>query len=126
MPAARVQVVDAELPKPGESIGVIPLRAVREVEAGAEEVVAVARDLGHDLAEAERHDREVVAAQPQRRQADQDADERGQEPGRDEQEPDRDVDAGAFEPTPTRAEVDVRASANCSDANHAAVYAPIA
>ena len=48
-----------------------PERAVREVEA--EDVVAVADDLGDDLAEAERHDREVVATQSQRRQADQDA-----------------------------------------------------
>ena len=54
-----------------------PVRAVREVEARAEEVVAVPRDLRQDLAEAERHDREVVAAQAQRRQADQDPDERG-------------------------------------------------
>ena len=55
-----------------------PVRPVRQVEAGAEEVVAVARDLRQDLAEAERHDREVVAAQAQGREADQDPEERGQ------------------------------------------------
>ena len=61
----------------------------------AEEVVAVAGDLGHDLAEAERDDREVVAAQPQRREADDDADDGREDPGDGQDEPDRDVDARA-------------------------------
>jgi hypothetical protein len=43
---------------------------VREVEAV--QVVGVAHELRDDLTEAERDDREVVPAQPQGRQADQD------------------------------------------------------
>ena len=72
----QVEVLRAtQLPKPGPVDRRDPAGAVREVEA-SEEVVAVARDLRHDLAEAERHDREVVAAQAQRRQADEHADDR--------------------------------------------------
>ncbi len=60
----------------------------REVEhrRGAN-LVGIGRDVlraleqhAHDLAEPERHDREVVAAQPQRRQADDEAGERRDEP----------------------------------------------
>ena len=72
MEAAEAEAVDA----------VEPERAVREVEPG--EVVAVADELGDDLAEPERHDRQVVAAQAQGRGADQDAEERREE-RRDEQ-----------------------------------------
>ena len=49
----------------------MPGRTVREVEAEAA-LVSVARDLSDHLAEAERDDGEVVPAQPQRRQADDD------------------------------------------------------
>ena len=76
----RVEVLHVEVLRRQAEVGVRPVAeagpvdrgdaagAVREVEAGAEEVVAVARDLRQDLAEAERDDREVVAAQAQRRQ----------------------------------------------------------
>ena len=63
--------------KPAASIGAMPNVAVRQVEA--EEVVAVADDLRDDLSESERHDREVVPAEAERRQADQDAGEERQE-----------------------------------------------
>ena len=67
-------MLERSLPEAGRVDRRDPVRAVREVEAA--EVVAVARDLRQDLAEAERDDREVVAAEAQRRQADQDAEER--------------------------------------------------
>ena len=98
-----------------------PVRAVGEVEAGAEEVVAVARDLRQDLAEAERHDREVVAAQAQGRQADDDPEERRDDAGERQQQPDRDVDAGQVRVDADGAEVPGVRAANCSDANQAAV-----
>ena len=100
-----------------------PLRAVRDVVP--EEVVAVVGDLGHDLAEAERHDREVVAAQAQGREPDQDAREGREDPGDDQHEPDRDVKAGRVRRHADAADVhvDVR---KCCDANHATVYAPMA
>ena len=77
------------LPEAGRVERRDPVRAVRQVEARAEEVVAVARDLREDLAEAERHDREVVAAQAQRRQADDDPEDRRDDAAEQEQEPDR-------------------------------------
>ena len=80
------------VPEAGRVDRVDPLRAVRDVVA--EEVVAVVCDLGHDLAEAERHDREVVTAQAQGREADQDARDRRERAGDDQHEPDRDVKAG--------------------------------
>ena len=55
-------------------------------------------DLRDDLAEAERDQREVVAAQPQRRRADDDADERADGAGDDQDEPEVDVDAGCLRP----------------------------
>src|SRR5216684_2683577 len=84
-----------------------PVRAVREVEARAEEVVAVARDLRQDLTEAERDDREVVAAQSQGRQADDDAGERGDDAGEREQKPHSDVDARQIRWPPDGAEMQV-------------------
>ena len=68
-----------------------PERAVRQVEAA--DVVAVAHELRDDLAEAERHDREVVAAQAQRRNADQHAEQRGEDRSDQDHEPGREVDA---------------------------------
>ena len=82
MEAAEAEAVDA----------VEAERAVREVEAA--EVVAVADELRDDLAEAERDDREVVAAQPQRRDADQDAEERGEDRRDQDHEPRVEVDPG--------------------------------
>ena len=92
-----------------------PVRPVRQVEAGAEEVVAVARDLRQDLAEAERHDREVVAAQAQRRQADDDPEERGDDAGERQQQPERHVDARQVRIDAHRAEMpgDVRELQRC-------------
>ena len=95
-----------KLPKPGTVDRRQTLRPAGEVEAGAEEVVAVTRDLRDDLAEAERHDREVVAAKAKRRQADQHADERSHEPGGGQDQPDRDVKARARRRDADRAEVD--------------------
>ena len=65
--------------------------SVGEVEA-ARQVVAVAEHLGKDLAESERHESEIVALQPQRRRADDDASNRRDEPGEDDDEPERDMD----------------------------------
>ncbi len=106
-----------------------PVRAVRQVEAGAEEVVAVARDLREDLAEAERHDREVVAAQAQRRQADHDPEERGDDAGeRQQRARSRRGSAGQPIGIDRRRAPKCQAvvGANCCDANQAAVYAPVA
>ena len=90
------------------------------------EVVGVADELRDDLAEAERHDREVVPAQAQRRQADEDAGERGQAPATDEHEPHVDVD-------PLQRPVEMPTEPrwnftcwNCPDASQPAVYAPTA
>src|SRR2546423_15557387 len=88
-----MEVVMDPVPKTGTVDRRDATRAVREVETGPEEVVAVPGDLRHDLAEAERHDREVVAAKAQRRQADQHADDRGRDAGHDQDEPDREVEA---------------------------------
>ncbi len=95
------------LPKPGGVDRRDPVRAVRQVEAGAEEVVAVARDLRQDLAEPERHDREVVAAQAQRRQADHDPEERRDDAAEEQQQPDRDVQTTRARKHPDRQEVEV-------------------
>ncbi len=67
-----------------------PERAVREVEPG--EVVAVADELGDDLPEPERDDREVVAAQAEGRDPDQDAEHGGEDRSEHDHEPRRDVD----------------------------------
>ena len=63
------------------STGLMPGAAVGEVEvADAEDaLVGVDGDAADDLAERERHDRDVVAAQAQRREAEQRAGERGEE-----------------------------------------------
>ena len=113
------QVVDA--PEAGRVDRDDPVRPVGQVEPGPEEVVAVARDLGQDLAEAERDDREVVAAQPERGQADEDPDERGDDAREREQEPDRDVDAGDGRGRPRRPRSGRSAPANWLDANQATV-----
>ena len=65
-------------------------RAVRQVEAA--DVVAVAHELRDDLAEAERHDGEVVAAQAQRGQADQHAEQGREDRGDQDHAPGREVD----------------------------------
>ena len=69
-----------------------PEGSVREVEAP--DRVGVPDELRHDLAEAERHDREVVTAKPERREPDDDADDRGEDAGEDEHEPHGEMDAG--------------------------------
>ena len=71
----------------------IPFGPLVEVEARPEEVVAVPGDVVDDLAEAERHDRQVVAAQAQCRQADQDPEQRSDGAGERQQDPDRRVDS---------------------------------
>src|ERR1041385_7935195 len=78
--------------EPGRVDRADPERAVRQVEAV--QIVAVADELRDDLAEAEGYDREVVAAQAQRREADQDPADGGHHPRDQEHEPDRDVDPG--------------------------------
>jgi hypothetical protein len=68
-------------------------------------VVAVVEDLVDDLTEAEGHQGQIVAAQPQRRGADDDAGEAAQQGGRDQHHPHRDVDAGeVVDPGELRAE----------------------
>ena len=85
----------------------------------------VADELRHDLAEAERDDGEVVAAQAQRRQADQDADDRREHPGEDQDEPHRDVDPGEAVATPSTRGGHVTWP-NCCEASQPAMYAPAA
>ena len=96
---------------------------MRQVEAA--EGVGVAHELRDDLAEAERDDREVVAAQAQRRQPDQDAGEVRERAGQDEDEPHREVDPGEVVRRPTEPKWNVTWS-NCCEANQPAVYAPTA
>ena len=72
-------------------------RAVGEVEPDAL-LVRVPDELRDDLAEPERHDREVVAPQPERREADDDPDERGERARDDEDEPEVEVDARKVAP----------------------------
>ena len=57
-------------------------------------LAAVGHDLADDLAEGERDDRDVVAAQPQRRHADQGAGDGRRRDGEREDEQEVDVDAG--------------------------------
>jgi hypothetical protein len=71
------------------------------------EVVGVADELGDDLTEAERDDGEVVAAEAQGRQADEDAAQRRNDRRAQEHEPDRDVDAARIVADPDRAEVEL-------------------
>ena len=54
-------------------------RDVRQAVRAARHVVPVQQDDADDLAEAERHDRQVVAAQAQHREAEQDAEEGGEQ-----------------------------------------------
>ena len=82
-----------------------PVRPVRQVEARAEEVVAVPRDLRQDLAEAECHDRQVVAAETQRRESDHDPDQRGEDACKEDQDPYRDMDPGQLRVDADRAEM---------------------
>ena len=104
-PAGDVRQVIAEA---GLVDRVDPQGAVRQVPA--RDVVAVPRDLGQDLAESERDDRQVVAAKPQRREADQDPEERGHGSGDDEHEEDREVDAAGAdrEADPSEGDVQLR------------------
>src|SRR5438105_3330118 len=81
------------------------VRSVGEIEAA--EAVAVPSHLREDLAEAERHDREIVAAKTQGREADQDTDDQRQHACEDEQDPDRDVDARRARADADGAEVEV-------------------
>ena len=81
----------------------------------------VLEDDRHDLAEAEGHDRQVVAAQAQGRRAEQDAEER-RDGGRD----DDDHQNGRWMPGKPAAgrEQDERQAAQWGEARNAAVYAP--
>ena len=72
-------------------------------------------DARDDLAEGERHDRQVVAAQPQRRGAEHHAPHRGERHRDEEHEEEVDVDARAASSRLVgRQDVDVRVG-NCSD-----------
>ena len=108
---------------PTASMGAMPNVPCVEVEP--EEVVAVLHDLRDDLAEPERDDREVVAAQAQRRQADDDPGEEREEAGDDQDDPHRDVDPGLGASGTEDRKWNVTWS-NCCEANQPAVYAPTA
>ena len=78
--AGSPSLSDSQLPKPGGSTGLMPnapfvrLKFVlRSISALIPSASPLQRGLVDDLPEAERDDREVVATQPQRRQADQHA-----------------------------------------------------
>ena len=101
----QAEVVVEPVAEPGPVDRRDPARAVRDVVA--EQAVAVPRDLGHDLAEAERHDREVVAAQAERGQADENSDDRRRDARHDQDEPDREVEARHVRRDADRAEADV-------------------
>ena len=70
------------------------VRARGQRAAEQRDVASVGGHLADDLAERERHDRDVVAAQAQRRHADQRARDRRRGHGEDEDEQEVDVDAG--------------------------------
>ena len=76
------------------SIGSDADRAGGERAAEELDLAAVGHDLADDLAEGERDDRDVVAAQPQRRHADQGAGDGRRRDGEREDEQEVDVDAG--------------------------------
>ncbi len=82
-----------------------PEGACGQVEAP--EVVGVADELGDDLAEPERHDREVIAAEAQRREPDEDAGKRGHAAREQEDDPEVDVDAAEVGGDPGRAKMDL-------------------
>ena len=100
------------------------------------QVVGVADELRDDLPEPERHDRQVVPAQPQGRQADQDAADRRDDACDQEHEPDRNVDAGLRRPDANRTEVEIdllelaggepagRVSADCVEGDVAEIEQP--
>ena len=89
------------------------------------EIVGVPDELRDDLPESERHDREVVAAQAQGRQPDEDPCKRGRSAGDEEDEPDRDVNSRSSRETPA----EPKWKFTCwkwPDANQPATYAPTA
>ena len=96
-----------------EQVELADAREVRQVErrdslrAGGQRLAAadvdagpVDRDDADDLPERERHDRDVVAAQAQRRQADERPGERGDQDRGDEDQDEVEVDAGFGRRTP--------------------------
>ena len=107
----------------GLSIGVMPcLPLVRLKRADAEDaLVAVDRDAADDLAEGERHDRDVVAAQAQRREADDRAEDRRDQRREREDDQEVEVDAGQVLRELATRDVDVRRSAKCAEANQPTV-----
>ena len=100
-----------------------PERSVRQVEAA--DRVGVPDELRDDLAEPERHDREVVAAQAQRRQADDDPDDRREEPRRRSGRATWRGGCPGGRRRPAEPRWNVTWS-KCSDANQPATYAPAA
>lgn len=90
LPGQRPGLVEGE--EPHRVGGGDALRAVGDVLA--EEVVPVVEDLVDDLSEAERHQGQVITAQPERRRADDHAEQRAEQAGRDQHDPHRDVDTG--------------------------------
>src|SRR6266581_6672137 len=90
--ARRVDRTDAERP-------------VCEVEAL--DAVCIPDELRNDFPEAQRHDRQVVTTQSERREADQDSPDGGEERGEEQDEPDRDVDPVLLPADPDRTEVEL-------------------
>ena len=82
----------------GEEVRLVDRRdrllPVRELEPAEVDRVAVQRDRPCDLPEGERHDGYVVAAKPQRREADDRAGDRGQHHGDEDDQEEVQVDAG--------------------------------
>ena len=114
----RVDRVDAE--RPAGQVGVDELDRP-ELEVHVDEVLEDDRD---DLAEAEGHDREVVAAQAQRRRAEQRAEDGRHAGGQPDDDPERDVDPRDG-PGAAVAKWKLMPSApQCGEARNAAVYAP--
>ncbi len=102
--------------------------AVREVEvADAEDaLVGVDRDAADDLAERERHDRDVVAAQAQRREAEQRAQQRRDDRGDRQDDQPVEVDARLALRAARRRRCGCSAPENQLEPNQPIVYAPIA
>jgi hypothetical protein len=89
----RVDRVDADVAAGQVGIRADEDRAAEDGGQGEGEVAQVAEDDGHDLAEAQGHDGEVVATQLERGGAEQDAEHGGGTDGHPDHDPPADVDA---------------------------------
>ena len=104
----------------------MPVRPAGERAAEELDLPAVGHDLPDDLAERERDDADVVAAQAQRRHPDQHAGERRRDDREHEDEQEVEVDAGQCRDRSPRRASETCAFAQNAEPKYAATCAPIA